>query len=243
MQNKKASPSPLLLDKRCLLADNIFFQGISNQELDKIVALSFEHFYSNGQIIFQKGQPGDSLLAVINGKVRISTSSDDGKEITLNTIVQGELFGEIAFIDGIERSATATALGDTTLLTIKRSDFLPLLTKHPEIAIHWLKVLCKKLRDTSERVEAIGLLPVPISLARFLISAAETTGVETRGGILLDWKRSQQDIANEIGSSRESVNRQLNKWKKQGLLSLGGQALSITLLDRDRLYAIANGFV
>lgn len=232
-----------LQNKRSLLANNIFFRGITTQELDKILSFSSENHYSNGQIIFQKGDFGDSLLAVLDGKVCISASSDDGREIILNTISRGEIFGEIAFIDGLERSATATACGKTTLLTIKSGDFFPFLKNHPEIAIHWLKVLCKKLRDTSERVEIVGLLPVSVSLARLLIKNIESIGIETSEGIVIDWKKSQQTIANEIGASRECVNRQLNKWRKQELLSLGGQSLRITITDIDRLNNIANGSV
>lgn len=233
----------VLPDKRNLLANNIFFRGVTTEELDKILSFSSENRYVNGQIIFQKGDFGDSLLAVLDGKVCISASSDDGREIILNTISRGEIFGEIAFIDGVERSATATACGETTLLTIKRGDFFPFLKNHPEIAIHWLKVLCKKLRDTSERVEIVGLLPVSVSLARLLIKNIESIGIETSEGIVIDWKKSQQTIANEIGASRECVNRQLNKWRKQELLSLGGQSLRITITDIDSLTDIANGAV
>jgi CRP-like cAMP-binding protein len=234
----------LLSDKRILLTNNIFFRGITAEKLDEILALSSENNYSNRQIIFQKGDAGDTLLAVLDGKVRITASSDDGKEIILNTMFRGDIFGEIAFIDGVARSATATAMGNTTLLSIKSGDFLPFLKKHPEIAIHWMKVLCKKLRDTSDRVEVVGLLPVPVSLARLLTKAAETMGEETVDGYyLLDWKKSQQEMAKEIGTSRESVNRQFHKWKKQGLVSLGGQSLSITILDNNALEEIANGFV
>lgn len=232
-----------LQDKRKLLASTLFFRDIPVNELDKILAFSSERHFGNGQIIFQKGDAGDSLLAVLNGKVRISTCSDEGKEIILNTIFRGELFGEIAFIDGQERSATATAVGKSSLLAIRRSDFIPFLIKKPEIAIHWLKVLCKKLRDTSDRVEVVGLLPVEVSLSRFLIKAGESMGKQMADGLYLDWKKSQREIGNEIGTSRESVNKQLNKWKKQGLIALGGQSLSVTILDLHALDEIAYGFI
>ncbi len=230
-------------DKRKILENNIFFREVPSGGLNRILTFSSERHFRNDQIIFQKGDVGDSLLAVLTGEVRISTSSDDGKIIILNTIFHGELFGEIAFIDGLERSATATAVGETSLLSIRRSDFIPFLEKNPQIAIHWLKVLCKKLRDTSDRVEVVGLLPVSVSLARFLTKAAKKIGEETTDGLFLDWKKSQQEIGNEIGTSRESVNKQLNKWKKQGLLLLGGQSLSVTILDLDALNNIANGFI
>lgn len=229
-----------LTEKRALLAQNILFCKLTDHELNKLLKLSTESSYTKGQLIFQKGDAGDSLLAVLEGEVSISANSEDGKEIILNTIPQGEMFGEIACIDSIERSATATALSQCTLLAINRNDFIPFLKTNPDIAIEMLKALCLKLRDTSNRVETVGLLPVHIKLARFLLNASEKSGQETAEGLLLNWKKSQQMIGNEIGTSRESVNRLLNQWKKQKILSLGGQSLSITIIDIDALEAIAN---
>ena len=231
-----------LSDKRALLLQNILFCKLSSKELDNILALSAEFSYTDGQIIFQKGDPGDSLLAVLEGEVSISANSEDGKEIILNTIIPGEMFGEIACIDGIERSATATAIGSCTLLAIQRSDFIPFLKTNPDIVIELLNALCLKLRDTSNKVETVSLLPVPIRLARLLLDVSEKIAQNTENGLFLDWKKSQQQIGNEIGSSRESVNRLLNQWKKEGILALGGQTLSITIKDIDALEDIADQF-
>ncbi len=229
-----------LSEKRTLLAQNILFCKLSTDDLDKLLKLSTEFTYEKGQIIFQKGDAGDSLLAILEGEVSIIANSEEGKEIILNTIPQGEMFGEIACIDSIERSATATAISKCTLLAINRNDFIPFLKTNPEIAIELLKALCLKLRDTSDRVETVGLLPAPIKLARLLLNASKKSGRETKKGLVLDWKKSQQLIGNEIGTSRESVNRLLNQWKKQKILSLGGQNLSITILNIDALEVIAN---
>ncbi len=229
-----------LSEKRTLLAKNILFCKLTENELNKLLKLSTESSYTQGQLIVQKGDAGDSLLAVLEGEVSISANSEDGKEIILNTIPQGEMFGEIACIDSVERSATATAVSHCTLLAINRNDFIPFLKTNPEIAIELLKALCLKLRDTSNRVETVGLLPVHIKLARFLLNASEKSGQKKANGLLLDWKKSQQVIGNEIGTSRESVNRLLNQWKKQKILLLGGQSLSITIIDIDALEAIAN---
>ena len=231
-----------LSDKRALLLQNILFCKLSSKELDNILALSAEFSYTDGQIIFQKGDPGDSLLAVLDGEISITANSEDGKEIILNTILQGEMFGEIACIDGIERSATATAIGNCTLLAIQRRDFIPFLKTNPDIAIELLKALCLKLRDTSNKVETVSLLPVPIRLARLLLDVSKKIAQNTGNGLFLDWKKSQQQIGNEIGSSRESVNRLLNQWKKEGILLLGGQTLSITIKNIDALEDIADQF-
>jgi CRP-like cAMP-binding protein len=229
-----------LSDKRTLLLQNILFCKLSSQELDNILALSAEFSYTKGQIIFQKGDAGDSLLAVLMGEVSITANSEEGKEIILNTIPQGEMFGEIACIDGSERSATATATGNCTLLSIQRSDFIPFLKTNADIAIELLKALCLKLRNTSNRAETFSLLPVPVRLARLLLDVCEKIGQQTEKGLFLDWKKSQQLIGNEIGTSRESVNRLLNQWKKDGILILGGQTLSITIKDIDALEDIAD---
>jgi CRP-like cAMP-binding protein len=231
------------LEKQKLLTNNVLFKKIPLDDIDNIVAISTEIHFSNNQIIFQKGDVSDSLLAVLDGKVRISTSSMDGKEIILNTIHPREMFGEIAFIDGRERSATATATGNCTLLSIKRDIFLPFLKNNSDIAIELLMVLCEKLRDTSDRVEAVGLLPVSVGLARLLVRESKKMGKETADGLYLDWKKSQQEIGFEVGTSRESINKQLNNWKKQGLIKLGGQSLSITILDIGALNIIANGSI
>ncbi|MCK5831355.1 MAG: Crp/Fnr family transcriptional regulator [Methylococcales bacterium] len=230
-----------LSDKRSLLSQNILFSALSTTELDNLLMLSAEFSYSKGKIIFQKGDAGDSLLAVLKGEVSISNISEEGREIIFNTINQGEMFGEIACIDGVERSATASVTKDCTLLAIQRSDFIPFLKANPEITIELLNALCLKLRDTTNRTEAVGLLPVSARLARLLIAASEKIGQETANGLLIDWKKSQAVIGNEIGTVRESVNRLLSQWKKEKILTLGGQSLTITILDIDALDDIANG--
>lgn len=230
-----------LSDKRTLLAQNTLFSALSSTELDKLLTLSAEFSYPKDKIIFQKGDPGDSLLAVLKGEISISNQSDEGREIIFNTIIPGKMFGEIACIDGIERSATATVIKDCTLLAIQRSDFIPFLQTNPNIAIELLNALCLKLRDTTNRAETVGLLPVSVRLACLLLDASEKIGQETANGLLLDWKKSQAVIGNEIGTVRESVNRLLNQWKKEKILTLGGQSLSITIQNIDILKNKADG--
>ena len=228
-----------LSDKRALLAQNILFSKLSSSELNNILALSAEFSYTTGQIIFQKGDFGDSLLAVLEGEVSSSANSEEGKEIILNTIHSGEMFGEIACIDGSERSATATSVESCTLLVIQRNEFIPFLKTNPDIAIELLKALCLKLRDTSNRVESVSLLPVPVRLAQLLLDVSEKIGEQTDKGLFLDLKKSQRLIGNEIGASRESVNRLFNQWKKKEIVTLGGQNLSITIKSIDAFKSIA----
>jgi CRP-like cAMP-binding protein len=205
------------------------------------LALAVERRYAKGQIIFQKGEEGSSLMVVLQGRVRISVSSEEGKEITLNTIEPGEVLGEIALIDGKKRSADATAIGPCTLLAIRRGDFIPFLKQNPEIAVQLLIVLCKKLRETSEIAEDLGLYSIPARLARLILKLGESKGADAQEGILVPVTLSQREIGNLIGATRESVNKQLRAWQEDG--HIGMEQGSITLLDEEALEAIAGAKV
>ena len=229
-----------LEDKRKLLENNPFFSHISSDELDSIVKFSIEDSYNHGKIIFLKGDVTTTLLGVLKGEIEISSSSANGKKIILNTIHSGEIFGEMALIDGMVRSASATAIGNCTLLTINRLDFIPFLERHPKIAIHWLKILCQKLRKAGEKIENVATLPVQARLAKFLLTAAETQAKKIDEGLYLGWRKSQSEIGQEIATTRETVNIQLKQWEKKGIVKLGGQTRSITILDSKALDDIAN---
>jgi CRP/FNR family cyclic AMP-dependent transcriptional regulator len=219
------------LDKRTALARHFLFSHLPPEGLERLLALAVERRFSNDQVIFQKGETGSSMMLVLEGRVRISTCTPDGKEILFNVIGPGDVFGEIALLDGKERSANATADGECTLLIIRRRDFIPLLEQtigqHPHVAIQLLDVLCRKLRDTSEIVEAVGLLSIPVRLARALIRMAESVGVKVPEGLRVDLTLSQREMGNLIGATRESVNKQLRAWEVDGLLALSQKRIVI----------------
>ena len=233
-------PTPTI-DRRAALERHFLFAQLKPGELHGILALAVERRYTNGQVIFQKGEEGTSLMLVLQGRVRISVSSEEGKEIILNTIEPGQIFGEIALIDGKPRSADATALGPCTLLMIRRGEFIPFLKQNPEVAVQLLTVLCKKLRDTSEIAEIVGLHSIPARLARLLLRLAESEGTSTQEGIHVPVKLSQRDMGNLIGATRESVNKQLRAWQEEG--HIGMEQGSITLLDEEAIEEIAGTLV
>jgi CRP-like cAMP-binding protein len=220
-------------DPRALLAQHFILAQLTPQELDAIVAMAGERRFTTGKVIFQKGDPGTSLMAVLSGRVRISAYSEDGKEVILNIIEAGQIFGEIALLDGKERTADATAMGATTLLVLDRREFIPFLERNPKIAIRLLEVLCERIRRTSEMVENVAFLDFGARLARLLLRLAETHGEAVADGIQINLKLSQTDLGNLIASTRESVNRQLNAWSEQGVLAL--ERGRITILDQDAL--------
>jgi CRP/FNR family cyclic AMP-dependent transcriptional regulator len=219
--------------KRSLLSQHFLLAQLAPGELDRVLGMVTERQLKNGQVIFQKGDPGTSLMAVLHGRVKIGAYSEDGKEIILNIVEPGQIFGEIALLDGKERTADATAMGPTTLLVLDRREFVPFLERNPKIAVRLIEVLCERVRRTSEMVESVAFLEYSARLARLLLRLAENYGEETEDGVRINLRISQQELGNLIASTRESVNRQLNAWAEEGVIEL--ERGQITILDSDTL--------
>lgn len=225
------------VDRRAMLAQHFLLAQLDEDALDSLLAVATERQFTNGQVIFQKGDPGTSMMAVLNGRVRISAYSEDGREIILNMIEPSQLFGEIALLDGKERSADATAMGKTNLLVLDRRDFVPFLEDNPKIMIRLFDVLCNRLRQTSEMVESIAFLDFGARLAKLLLQMADNYGVDNDLGLLINLRISQADLGNLIASTRESVNRQLNAWVQEGIIAMAQGR--IVILDRQMLQLTA----
>jgi CRP/FNR family transcriptional regulator, cyclic AMP receptor protein len=156
---------------------------------------------------------------VVTGKIRISASSPDGREMFLNIMEPGDTFGEIALLDGRHRTATASATSPSELIIIARDHFLYLLEREPELVSHVVQLLCERIRWTSGLAEESALLSVPERLARRLLSLGKLHGRETPNGVELSI--SQEDVARFLGLSRQAVNQYLQDWKIRGWLTLG----------------------
>jgi CRP-like cAMP-binding protein len=224
-------------NRRALLAQHFLLAQLDDAALDTLLAVASERQFTNGQVIFQKGDPGTSMMAVLQGRVRIGAYSEDGREIILNMVEPGQLFGEIAILDGKERSADATAMGKTQLLILDRRDFIPFLENNPKTAVRLFEVLCERLRRTSEMVESIAFLDFGARLAKLLLQMADHYGKETEQGLLIDIRISQADLGNLIASTRESVNRQLSAWTQEGVIAM--EQGRIAILDQEMLQLMA----
>jgi CRP/FNR family transcriptional regulator, cyclic AMP receptor protein len=179
--------------------------------------------YRRGDIIFQKDDPGQSLFIVAKGSVRIYVPSSQGADLTLAVLGAGQFFGDLSLLDGRPRSASAAALADTNVVALERSDFVALVRSRPEAAMSVLAVVARRLRDTDEMASDLAFLDVGGRLAKKLLELAETSGVERRDGILLDTKLTQEELANMIGVTRESVNRNLSLFRRLGLVAQEGR--------------------
>src|SRR5579864_4017833 len=133
----------MALSANTLLERNRLFRGLPAPTIAQIATLSVRRPYAEGSVIFSQGDPGDALYGVVTGKVRISASAPDGKEMFLNIMEPGDTFGEIALLDGNPRTATASATALSELLIIARDPFLGLLQREPALSVHLLRLLCK----------------------------------------------------------------------------------------------------
>jgi CRP/FNR family cyclic AMP-dependent transcriptional regulator len=228
----------IAFDKEAVLAGHFLLRHLSRDEMRALASHASLSYHAPRATIFQKGDPGASMMAVIRGRVKICSHSAEGKELVLNIINRGGLFGEIALLDGEPRTADAVALEETDLLVLERARFLPFLTANPDIALRLLTVLCKRLRQTSEHLEDVLFLEAPSRLARWLLRLGETFGKPAgHHGMLLDIKLSQQQIGSLIGVSRESVNKHLGDWQRAGLVAI--ESGFITLMDPEALEDVA----
>ena len=206
--------------KRAALLASPIFRAMRPEELDGILHLSLERRVRRGAVIFQKGDAGSSLMAVLSGRVRVSSVSAEGREVTLNVISPGEIFGEIALLDAKPRSADAIAIEDTHLLIVERRQFLPFLRQNDDLYLRLLSVLCDRLRRTSLALEELALFDLPSRMARLLLKLSEDYGRAGPNGLRIDLKLSQRDISTLVASSRESVNKQLKVWREGGVLDM-----------------------
>ena len=221
---------------RTVIERNRLFRGLPAATLDRIAALALRRAYRKGETIFAQSDPGDGLYGVVTGRVRISASSADGKELFLNIMEPGDTFGEIALLDGRQRTATACATAPSDVLMIVREQFFALLRREPELVAHLLELLCQRLRWMSGLTEESALLPVPARLAKRLLSLGSLHGQATANGIRLSI--SQEEMARFVGLSRQIVNQHLQHWKAQRWVALGRG--NITIVDSDALQAMAD---
>jgi CRP/FNR family transcriptional regulator, cyclic AMP receptor protein len=218
--------SPSHEDRRRIFERHFLLGRLGSAEIDALLTYSRVEHYAAGQEIFAKGSPGQSLLAVLRGSVRISSISLAGKEIVFNIIKAGEIFGEIGMLDGGGRSGDATAITDCELLVLNRRDFVPLLENHADICLMLIRILCQRLRQTSEQVEDLLFRQLEARIAKALLQLAGHPGQDPHSATL-ELHLSQTELGHIVGSSRESINKQLQVWQRAGLIDIAKGAIRI----------------
>ncbi len=210
---------------RIMLQHSPLFRALPPAALERIGALALQRHYARGETVFSQGDPGDALYAVVSGRIRISTGAADGREIFLNFMEPGDTFGEIALLDGGPRTAAATAVEASELVSIGRDTFLELLEREPAVARELLRLCGERLRWTSGLLEDAALLDAPARLAKRLLSLGHLHGERSKGGVTL--RISQEDLASFLGVSRQVVNQHLQGWKGRGWVSIGRGVITV----------------
>ncbi|MBV8792972.1 MAG: Crp/Fnr family transcriptional regulator [Pseudolabrys sp.] len=222
MQNEATSER--ISEARRLLGDCILFRGLNPEARKGLVAQARVKNYAPGETIFLMGSSGDSMMAILSGSVRISVRSPEGKEAVLAILQSGEILGEIALLDGKERTADARALTVCSLAVLERRDVLAFLERYPDGWHGFVEVLCGRLRHTDQHIAEVAFLELPARLAKLLLRIA---GSNNRISL------SQRELGNMVVATRESVNKCLGDWQRHGIVRV--EESSIVIVKREDL--------
>lgn len=208
MTTATADPGRKLLEKCAVFAA---FDAQSRREL---ISRARPRSFAAGETICRVGEPGQSMMAIVVGSVRISLPTTKARDVILADLPAGELFGEIAMLDGKPRSANATALTRCELLVLERREFLPILERNPAACLKLMELLCSRIRRSDERMSDIAFFDLPARLAKALLL------YPTQGRGPAKLSLSQREMAEMAGATRENVNRCLREWQRRGILQL-----------------------
>ena len=200
------------------------FCDLEPAALDQLCRYAKLSTLKRGATIFSKGDPGISLYAVISGTVKMSVSSPDGRSAIFNLIGAGDTFGEVALLDGLARTADATANTNCEVFVIDRRDFLPFVRSQPALAMKFIELLCARLRWTSDQVEQVILQDLPGRLASALIRLTEKRQLAPGDRTIAI---TQQEISEMVGMTRESINKQLRIWAARNWVRLEHGAIVV----------------
>ncbi len=188
---------------------------------------------ARAEALFDEGDRGDRLYVICEGKIKLGRSSSDGRENLLAVLGPGEMFGELSLFDPGPRTATATAVGETRLIGLGHDDLQPFLAQRPAVAQHLLGALARRLRRTNETLADLVFSDVPGRVAKALLDLSTRFGQATDDGILVAHELTQEELAQLVGASRETVNKALADFASRGWLRL--EARAVVLLDVERL--------
>ncbi len=210
-----------------MLRGSALFARLSDEETDVVLSHARIARYRRGQQIVAKGDPGVSMMAVLRGRVAIGATSVEGRQVVLSVLQAGDVFGEIALLDGKERTADATALIDCEILIISRRSFWSLLERRLDLCVDLMLVLCDRLRHTNEQVEDLAFLDLQSRTAKVLLRLLDESGVSQTRTAPATIRISQRALSELVGGSRESINKHLNTWKDLGIVSIEKGAIVV----------------
>ena len=209
------------------LSSVTIFSDLSDSELDNIKTLCQTRKYPKNSMIILEEEMGDVVFIVMSGTVKITRVNDEGKEVILAMLGSGEVFGEMAILDGESRSANALAQENCEVVTINREEFLNIIKTNNKVALNLMTEFAVRLRKSDQQIEALSLDDAEHRIGVSILNLAEEMGVIRKGAVTVENLPYQQDIANMAGTSRETVSRVMKIFEDRGLITKTGHKLSI----------------
>lgn len=217
------------------------FSELADETLSQLSQSGSVQSFTKESIILSEKEAGSALFIIISGKVKISriSSEDSDKEVILSILNPSDFFGEMSLLDGMDRSATATAMDDSKIFIIQRNDFLQLLNDHPDVSIALLQELTQRLRGAGMKIKALSLKDAEGKVATVLLQLADDVGKIKQGVVEIEKLPFQHELANMAGTSRETISRTLHAFAKKGQIELEGSKLRIVDYEKFKeLYSL-----
>ena len=209
------------------------FAALDDDAFSSLLARMQRQQLARAEVLFAEGDAGHRLFVILDGKIKLGRTSSDGRENLLAILGPGEMFGELSLFDPRPRTSTATSIVESTLIALSHDELQPWLLQHPEVAIQMLGALARRLRRTNDSLSDLVFSDVPGRVAKALLDLANRFGHPSDGGVLVDHGLTQEELAQLVGASRETVNKALADFASRGWLRL--EAKAVVLLDVERL--------
>jgi CRP-like cAMP-binding protein len=210
------------------------FSELSENELIDISKIVVRQVYKKDNMVLIEEEIGSTMFIILAGRVKISRISDEGREVILSILIDGDFFGEMSILDGQTRSANAVTLEDTELIIIRRENFLQILHDYPQVAINLLKELAHRLRRSDSQIKSLSLQNALGKVASTILRVADDSGIIKHGQVEIAHLPPQQDLANMAGTSRETISRVIKSLNQLGYVRKEGSKLIILDYERFR---------
>jgi len=214
------------MDDRELLRTVPIFSELSDADVASLAQLLNRRKYPKDGVVFFENEEGDSFFMIVEGRIKVTILGDDGREVILSMLGPGDFFGEMALLDNEPRSASAIAAEDSELLCLARVDFQGVATKR-SITSALIKVLTARLRHANHQISTLALLDVYGRVARVILDMAREEGRRLKDGRIAFRRATHQEIANRIGTTRETVTRMLKDLERQGLVHVDSKEMIV----------------
>lgn len=215
------------------------FSGLEKEDLATLSSIVTRKEFGKRDTLFHQGDPGEEFMILTEGSVKVELMNSEGKELTLTILTPFQFLGELALLDDVPRSATVVSMEQSVLLSINKRDFARLLESYPRMSIPMLRQLTRRVRVLTDDIASMAFLDSYSRVTRKILNLGEEMGqTNAEGHILIDRPLTHQQLANLVGTTRETVTKILNEMKDNGLLDI--RRHRITILDRDELHARAD---